>query len=237
MRKPIDRRQNFLHFVADDVPAHFKGRPIQKLAMRLIRRARADRRVRVGPIDQRRNDHAATALGQPPGELRLGRDARRQSGQLFGRLIGIGNGDDVGHRPRVLGHQQQSFAVHAAHHRPANGKRLEMFAAPDQRRLRSRGHQLDGRDLRARVVGSDDLGQASPIRRDRRVVFFRRRDIALPVPRPLADRFGNLSQQEPVDAGDHLFGQIALHFQRLRAGQRFGPGPRTRKRQGTNDRE
>ena len=143
MRKPIDGRQHLLHLVADDVPAHLERRPIQELAMRLVRGPRADRRKRVGPIDQRRHDHAAAALGQPAGELRLGRDSRRKPGQLLGRLIGIGNGHDVGHGRPDLGTSSSPSLAHAAHDRPADGKGFEDLAAADQRRLRGRFDQLE----------------------------------------------------------------------------------------------
>ena len=174
--EPIDGSQDFLHFVADDVPAHLERRAIKKLAMRLIRPPGSDGRKRVGPIDERRHDHATAALGQPTGELRLGRDSRRKADELFGRLIGVGQGDDVGHGVRPLGHEQQSFAPHAAHRRPADGKDIKALATADQGRLGGRGDQLERRLGRTRIVRADDLGQASPIGRDRLVVLLAGRD-------------------------------------------------------------
>ena len=90
--------------------------------MRLIRGPIVDCRKRVGPIDQRRHHHPAAAFGQTAGNWASGAIARRKPGQLFGRLIGVGHGHDVGDRHGAAWARAASLRS-ARRAPPASGRR------------------------------------------------------------------------------------------------------------------
>ena len=91
----IDGREHFLDLEADRMPAHVKGLPIDPFPPRLL----ALTKLRIvclnrRPLDQRRDDQFAAALGQQPGELTVRRQPRCEAKDLFGGLPGIGHGDE-----------------------------------------------------------------------------------------------------------------------------------------------
>src|SRR5207249_3792722 len=65
LREPIDRGEDLLHLVADQVPAQLEGRAVEVLAVGQIRPAHPLFHL---AADERRHDDAAAALGQPAGE-------------------------------------------------------------------------------------------------------------------------------------------------------------------------
>ena len=82
--KPVDRRQNLLHLVADDVAANLKRHAVNPFAVRLIGHADArNARPGVGPIDQHGHEQLAAVLGQTTRELGSWLDAGFQAGQHF----------------------------------------------------------------------------------------------------------------------------------------------------------
>ena len=90
--EPINRRQDLLHLVADDMAAHFIGLPINPFAVRLVGETLELRVARpvVLSIDDDRHNHLASVFGQPSRELRLRRQSWRQADQHLRSLIGIG---------------------------------------------------------------------------------------------------------------------------------------------------
>src|SRR5437667_3603997 len=64
--KPIDRPGDFLHFIADDMPAQFVSLPINPFAVRLIGEASEQRITRPGVLttDQHRHDYLTAVLRQ-----------------------------------------------------------------------------------------------------------------------------------------------------------------------------
>ena len=71
--EPIDGRENFLHFVTDDVPPQLERLTVNPFAMRQVREP-SERLIagpRVLPIDQDGDQHLAAVFRQPAGQLRL----------------------------------------------------------------------------------------------------------------------------------------------------------------------
>ena len=85
------------------------------------------------PVDQHRHDDAAAVLGQPAGELRFLRHARRQADEHLRRPVGVGDRDDL-RDDLALRLQQQALAIDALEHRPADGVDLVEVGLGDQRR-------------------------------------------------------------------------------------------------------
>ena len=100
--EPIDKTERHLHFVTGQRPAEFKRRAMQVFAARQIGAT-----VSFFPMtaDQLRHNNAAAGFRQMPRDLRRFRYAILQSTQLFGRLIGVGQHDDV--RDRFTERSQQ----------------------------------------------------------------------------------------------------------------------------------
>ena len=91
----IDRREHFLDFEADRVPAHVERLPVDPLPPGLL----ALPKLRIGclhqlPLDQRRNDQLAAALCQQASELPFRRQSGCETEDLFGSLPGIRYGHE-----------------------------------------------------------------------------------------------------------------------------------------------
>src|SRR5262249_32982359 len=128
--EPIDASEDLLQLIADDVLAELEGGAIDVFAVSQIRAAGKTGRVALSHLatDERRDEDAAAVFGQATGELRFGGHALGEATDLLGRLVGIGNGDDVGDSFAV-GNQQQSFAVHLPDGGPADGEDVVVPAA------------------------------------------------------------------------------------------------------------
>src|SRR5437867_4038658 len=93
LTEPVNGRQNFLHFVADDVPAHMKSLAVDPLAVSLV----CFTEVRVprptgAAVDQHGDEHFESVLRQSTGELGFRLQTGREAGELFGSLAGIRQG-------------------------------------------------------------------------------------------------------------------------------------------------
>ena len=106
------------------VPAQLEGRAIDILAVGELGRACCC----VAAVDQHRHQDPAPALGQPPGELRFHRHARRQADELFRRLVGVGDGDHVGDRP--VRRAPAAVRRRRRRRRPASARRTRRSLAP-----------------------------------------------------------------------------------------------------------
>ena len=77
--EPIDGGDHFLHFVTDDVPAHFVSRAVNPLAMGLVSHLDSGNAGPCGrAVYQDRYQHLTSALRKPAGKLRRGVDTQRQ---------------------------------------------------------------------------------------------------------------------------------------------------------------
>ena len=93
----------------------------------------------VPAVNQRRHDHLATVFRQPPRELGLGRDAGCQSGQHFGRLIGVRDRDNT--RDDLPGRlEKEPFAMNVVEDRPTHGVHAVTISFGDNRQ---RGGAVD----------------------------------------------------------------------------------------------
>src|SRR5262249_20865624 len=89
-REPVNRRQNFLHFVANDVPAHMKRLTVDPFAVSLISLTEVRMaRPAVPAVDQDRNQHFESALCQSARGLAFRRQTARKTSELFRSLAGI----------------------------------------------------------------------------------------------------------------------------------------------------
>src|SRR5262249_34654188 len=137
--EPVDGGEYLLQFVADQVPAQLERRAVEVLAVGQVGAAVALLHL---AADERRHDDAAAALSEATGKLRLRRHALHQAGYLLGRLVGVGDGDDIGDLLLSNRDEQQALAVDVADGRPAHRKDLEAGPLADERRLRRGGDQL-----------------------------------------------------------------------------------------------
>jgi hypothetical protein len=217
--KPIDRRQNLGHFVADQVPAHVVGLAMDPFAMRLVGVAhRRMARPLVGPIHQHGHEDLAAELDQAPCPLRLLGDARLQPDELFGRLVGVGQG----HHPGLGfadGIEQQPFAVDALEHGPAYLPDLVLRRHAQQCRAAIVAEAFHA-CCDARIDETQDLHQPFAIRLHRTRIGRGRRQVAFPVLRTLGRRGVELALDETVQAVHHPVGQVVVPGQRFRARQR-----------------
>ena len=118
--EPIHCRENLLHFVADNVTAHLERHAVDPFAMRLVRHANSgNARPRVRPVDEYRNEHFTSILGQTPRVLCVCIYSRHHAGQHFGGPVGIRNGDYSRHRP-AFRFEQDAFTIDAFKYRPAH---------------------------------------------------------------------------------------------------------------------
>ena len=91
--QPIHGGQHLLHFIALHGAPHFVGGPPQHLTLRLLELARPGQSaVGIRAIDQRGNEHATSAFGQPAGELIRLRNAGLKTYELLRRLVGVSDG-------------------------------------------------------------------------------------------------------------------------------------------------
>ena len=173
------------------------------------------------PVDQHGNDHLAPALGQPPGELALRRNAAGQSGQLLGGLVGVRDGDDIGDGRAIDWREQQTFAVNVAKGRPPHVKHFIALPAPTGGRLARGGDHFQFHRTDPRVAHAQDVRQPLPVGGDG--LFIGRRGGKIPVPELRAPRHGfiRLAQQEPVGPRHEIGGDVSCHRQRRGARQRF----------------
>ncbi len=211
-----------MHFVADHVPAHLKSLAIDPLAVRIARvRPAADGVAREarGAVNQHWYDHQAALLGKPAGELALGRQTGRQAGNLFGRLIGVGQGDDASLR-LAFRFQQQAFAGDAFEHRPANLVDGEDASFCYKRRLIVVAETLHP-GWQALIYGADLPLEALTVAGHRLFVGLARRWVSAPILLTRLDRFGDLSLDIAMAAVKHSARQITLPGQRLGLGKLF----------------
>ena len=170
-REPVHGGQHLLHFVADDMASDLEGLAVDPFTMRLVGEA-LELRIAgpgVGAIDERGHEHEAAGIGEASGELRRGGEVRGEAGDLFRRLVGVGQRDDGGDR-RSLWFEQKPFAEDALEHRPAHLMRGEMLALAEFRRPSRGGNELQFRHRQARIDGPDNRAEVLSIRGDRFLV-------------------------------------------------------------------
>ena len=186
-RKPIHRRQHLLHLIPDHMPPHFISLPVNPLAMRLIREPPHQRipRRRVLPVDQRRNDDLTPLLRQPPRQLRLRRQPRRETQQHLRRLIRIRQHHHPRHR-RALRLHEQPLPLHPRQHRPPHCIHHVCVRLRRLRRRARAAHVLQRRHRHPRIHHADVFAKPLPIPRHRFFVSLVRGKIPLPqlLPRP-----------------------------------------------------
>ena len=176
--------------------------------------------VKRGAVNQHRYDHQAALLGKPAGELALGRQTRRQAGNLFGRLIGVGQGDDASLR-LAFRFQQQAFAsrrLRAPASEPGRWRRRSVSA--DKRRLIVVAETLHP-GWQALIYGADLPLEALTVAGHRLFVGLARRWVSAPILLTRLDRFGDLSLDIAMAAVKHSGRQITLPGQRLGLGKLF----------------
>ena len=164
LRKGVHCRQDFLYFVADDVPAQLVGRPVDKLPVRMVGQAHfGGAGMGVAPVDEQGDEDAAAVFRQPPTDLRLFRQAGLQTGPHLGGNVAVGQRDNAGDR-LPLGLEQEAFAVDAFQGIPADFINL----VPGTRRNLRTGGRYGGHNLDAgRLPGIDQpdhLPQAPAVR-------------------------------------------------------------------------
>jgi hypothetical protein len=89
----------------------------------------------------------------------------------------------------------------------------------DPLRIGCAAQKFESGDRETGVHRADDGAQPLAIGLNRPVVGFARREIAVPVLPSLADGLFGFAGEEPVNAGDHLAGEVALEFERFGLGQ------------------
>ncbi len=201
--KPVDASQHLLNLVTDQSPSQLKGCPISPFPIR--------QQVEfVLAIDQKRYNHAATALGQPPGKLRFRRHSGHQSDKLLGRLIAIPNGHHVRQRLAARWQQQQPFAVDVSKGGPTHGEHFVIRSLGHERRANRRAVESQPVERYSRVSHSQDMSQPLTIRLDRFVVSLLRGKIAMPVLASAGERLFGLIEQETINSVDQLRGDVSF---------------------------
>ena len=219
--QPIHGRQHLLDLVALHGAAHLVGGPPQHLALRLLELAHSGQAaVGVGPVDQRGDEHTAAALGQPTGELVGLGQARLKTGDLLGRLVGVGDGHHRG-LGLAVGHQHQALGLHAPDDGPGHRQHTEPAATTHLRwmargrdRHRGRHPQLRGRPA---VHHAEDAGQVLPVGLDGPHVGLGRGEIPVPVASSGGRRSLQHTVEVTVDAADQGMRQVAGLGERLGA--------------------
>ena len=136
--QPIHGGQHLLDLIALHGAPHLVGRPPQHLTLRLLELARPGQSaVGVGAIDQRRNEHAASTLGQPASELIRLRHARLKTRDLLRCLVRIGDGHH-GSLGLAIRNQHQTIGLHPTNDRPTHRENLETSAAAHFSRIAGR---------------------------------------------------------------------------------------------------
>ena len=136
--QPIHGGQHLLDLIALHGAPHLVGRPPQHLTLRLLELARPGQSaVGVGAIDQRRNEHAASTLGQPASELIRLRHARLKTRDLLRCLVRIGDGHH-GSPGLAIGNQHQTIGLHPTNDRPTHRENLETSTATHFSRIAGR---------------------------------------------------------------------------------------------------
>ena len=220
MLEPIDGRQDLLHFVADDMPAHHVGLAIDPLAMRLVGPADVQvARPFVRPIDQYRHYDAEAGVCQTPRELRCRGNAGGQPCQLLGSLIGVRQRHDL--RERLAGGlQQQPFPRDAFEHRPADLIDAVAIRLGDEGWTVVVAKSLHPHRDPA-IHDPENLLQPLPIRFHRFRVRLGRGEV--PFPQPLAPAYGlsDLTFDVAVQAVHHPVSRLSIPVQRRGGGKRF----------------
>ena len=172
-------------------------------------------------IDQRGNEHAASAFGQPAGELIRLRDAGLKTYELLRCLVRVGDGHH-GSLGLAFRNQHQTIGLHPTDHRPTHREDFESAAAAHFGRItgKAAGYRCRNPQLRrpASIHDAEDTGQLLTVGLDGQHISLRRIEIPVPMAGTgLGCRRQN-TVQVAVDAPDQGLSQIA------RLGQRFGSG-------------
>ena len=189
--EPIDGGEDFLHLVADDVPAQFEGCPIDKFAVWLVGHGQPScARIGGAAVDQQRHQHAAAIFGQAPGKLGGRGHPRFQTHKHFRSPVAVGQGHHIclGVPIRL---EQQALCLDAFDYCPAHRKNL-VPTTLGQLSLRSvfPGHIRRNLELdrRALIYKPNDLREVLAIFFAGLDVVCMRGKIPFPVPRPALDR-------------------------------------------------
>ena len=174
------------------------------------------RSIRVG------HDHAAAALGQPARDLRFRRHARDQPDELLGRLVGVGDDDDVGDRSsRSPGTSSRPSPCTSPKAGQRTAKTSNVSPAASRSGRADRADKLRAVERHPRVAHAQDVRQPLAVGLDRGVVSGGGAEVSLPVHRRARRRLLDLPEQESIDPGDQGVGDISSHGQRLGAGKRL----------------
>ena len=185
-------------------------------------------------VDEQRRDDFEAVLGKNPGELPFRRQIRREAGDHFRGLIGVGDGDDVSDRLTV-GFDEQPFAGDAFDYRPTDLEYAEQRGLGDKRRVVVVAIALHRR-RESFVDEADDRAESAAVRLDGGFVRRRRGEITRPVPGSCLDRRRQLAVDEGVQAVEHLLIERPLPIERLRVFEGGGLSKSQARREKTKDR-
>ena len=202
--EPIDHRDNLLHFVTDDVAAHFVGLAVNPFAMRLVGEPTEQEiaGIRVVAVDQHGHDNLTAVFREAAGELRFGRKARLKPREHLRRLVRIGKGNHAS-QGVAFGLEKKTLTIDIFKHRPAHGVSAKQVRLSNDRRCRGAAHVFQSSDAQPWVNRSNALLESVAVGSNRFLVSFARRKAAMPELFPFLDRMLDLAQQEAVDAFDH----------------------------------
>jgi len=145
------------------VPAQLERRPVQVLSIGQRRAVQTSLQL---AADQRGDQDETAIFRQSPRVLRYDRYAFAQPADRLGGLVRVGNRDHAGRRRRVIRHQQQAFALHAADDGPADREDLVARPPPHQRRLCGGPGQFQAVEGDSPVADAQDVRQSQAVRLD-----------------------------------------------------------------------
>ncbi len=117
-RVPIDQGEDLLDFVAGDGATEFEGGAMEEFAGSEAGTSEVGTAI---PVDDDGDDDAAPAFGETAGELGFGKNAGDETGELFGGMGGVGDGDDGGDGRLAGGGQEEAFALDIGKGVPTDG--------------------------------------------------------------------------------------------------------------------
>ena len=171
--EPIDHRDNLLHFVTDDVAAHFVGLAVNPFAMRLVGEPTEQgiAGTRVVAIDQDGHDDLTAVFREAAGELRFGRKARLKPREHLRCLVRIGKGNHAS-QGVAFGLEKKALTIDILEHRPAHGVGAKHVRFSKDRQCRGAAHVFQGSDAQPRVNRSYALLEPVAVGSNRFLVSF-----------------------------------------------------------------
>src|SRR5690606_37632286 len=115
--EPVDPPERLRHLVADERTPELERGPVEEFARRKLGAARRSprRTARLETaIDERENDHATAAFGEPAGGLPLCGKRIAEAGEILRELVRIGKDDHIGDGGSIARNEEEPFPVDVA---------------------------------------------------------------------------------------------------------------------------